>query len=131
MCLNIGDRKSQTEINNKFLLVQNSKKFIYAWKVISCQDKCFYSPFRYTEIKKGWYVSNRVNTQITPGEYLCDSIDLGIHIYLSRNIARREKCIGERVIKVKCFLKDFVAIESCLKEEAVFTKIFISDFRSQ
>lgn len=113
---------SKAKATNKFLAEKKAKGLEY----ITCYKKLrlewngdLVSPLMGREYKAGW---NKANTR----RKLCKvnkRITRGIHVYLTRNRAKR--CwINSITVPVRCYLKDFVGVDG--HGEAVFTKVFIT-----
>ena len=108
------------------------------------------TPYMNKEIKTGWFVSNRkeekvdfasppvetspLNGDIYDFEYVKANkkrkivdIDKGIHIFTNEKAAKIQAMSSSKIIKVKCYEKDFVAAGTfdLDGDSAVFMKVFV------
>lgn len=102
MCYKLLEKRKQ---KNKFILV---------------------SPIYYT---KRWLPgecrSNRRSKSVSNSE-IRYGVDKGIHVYLTKRAAENNKSSWEVLVKVTCYLKDFIACSNSDYNEAVFTKVYLS-----
>ena len=121
MCLieNCADKKDFIKQSKK----KRITKFTF-WKVVKICNNNYYSTMFSCLYKPGWNKSDRkhvLNDPFDRGWY----IHRGIHVYLTRHKARFNVfCNDCKVIKVICYLKDFVSCNN-KDQEAVFMKVFV------
>jgi hypothetical protein len=99
------------------------KKYIWAWKVVNANN---YSPLFIHQWKVG---ENKSNSRYI-GLSKQKNIHHGFHVYLCRDQARKWINEWEKIIKVKCYIKDLIGI-SILDKEAVFSKVVVKSLKHQ
>ena len=120
MCLHIS--KIETK---KFAKKHKDDKKVRVFKVVAVKSYGCVSPCWHTEIKGGWYVSDRHknDNKLTNWELRDRAINEGIHVFTSLSAAKRWSTAGEAVLECEAYMKDFIA--RGIGAQAVFMKIWI------
>lgn len=118
MCLKINDtltakRKKQTT-GFRYLYKLVTKSIVYNG------DNWLKTPYQNTKIKPGWFLADKVHIRSGgDGKF----VDNSIHVFNSLAEAEDRKVMSfDRIMKVKCYNKDFVA---CNNTDSAYKKIFI------
>jgi len=126
MCL-----EKNRDATEKFRKKNKNKRKVVVWKIYCVDNNNIVSPAIYDDggcTNPGYIESDRIDKY--QDEYdMCNTINRGIHVYVSRGKAREMRDIGEKIFKCTAKIDDLVAVggyRSGRKDEAVFMKIHIS-----
>jgi len=137
MCL--ATTKEETE---KFRKKNKDKEFIWGYKIYTLESLNLYPVYyhRSKKIRPGEIKSNRSRLSFDKrdlddwyDEYVCNDdriivweINKGIQVYKYKHDAKRHCNLDEKVVRVKCFMSDFVAYDE-LGKQVVFRKIYLDE----
>src|SRR5687768_2572786 len=123
------------EAVKKFLKDNKKVEFIYCYKRVQLgklvwngytyvtNSSGLYGPYQSCyQYKAGW---NKSNSKRRKPYTTNHSVGKGIHVYLTKRQAKSYTYGSELIIRVKCYLKDFLGING-RNTHAVFSKVYIN-----
>ena len=110
------------EVDKKFKQRNRNKKFVWAiktYQIIHYNTELIPLYYGQRITKCGWVISDRRYKKLNKTELKRNRVLKGIHVY-----TRKHHYSFHSDVKVKCYLKDLVAVSKD-RNEAVFMKIYI------
>lgn len=96
--------EAKVKKTNKFLEKHKDKDWIYCYKIL---DEDNFSPYFNLLYEIGIVTSG---PDIFPLIKTCQDINIGIHVYTDLQEAKNETWTRDKIIRVKCYLKDLIGV---------------------